>query len=114
LDAGSKCRDSLKPPIFLNIILPKPYLKEPKQPKNEFGLPEKPYYYTRDVCKILNILPDTFRQRIYRGYYPEYRKIGVKRVYTLDQIKELIKITDSLIRSRVLSSGTSDYTPLFV
>jgi len=42
---------------------------------------------TRDVCQVLKILPDTFRQRIYRGYYPEYQKIGVKRNFTLVPFK---------------------------
>jgi hypothetical protein len=53
---------------------------------------------TCDVCKVLRIKPDTFRQRIYSEYYPEYQKIGVKRIFTLEQIKDLIKITEGLIR----------------
>ena len=72
---------------------------------NDLGLPDKPYYMTQDVCKVLKILPDTFRQRIYRGYYPEFEKIGVKRIFTLEQIKGLIKITEDLIRKGVFSAG---------
>jgi hypothetical protein len=90
---------------FLDIPVNPPYLKHPDPILNDLGLPVKPYYFTQDVCKILNILPDTFRQRIYRGYYPEYEKIGVKRIYTLEQIKELVKITEHLIRKGVLSAG---------
>ena len=59
---------------------------------NDLGLPIKPYYFTRDVCKVLNVLPDTSRERIYRGFYPEYGKIGRKRMFTLEEIKELISI----------------------
>jgi hypothetical protein len=93
---------------YLNIPVNPPYLKPLKTPKNELGLPNKPYYFTRDVCKVLNVSPDTFRARIYAGHYPEYGKIGVKRIFTLDQIKELIRITENLIRKGILSAGTSD------
>ena len=99
-----KSRDPLNYFIFLNITLPEPYSKELKPALNELGLPEKSYYVTADVCKVLKIRPDTFRQRIYRGYYPEFKKIGVKRIFTLEQIKELIKITNTLIRQGILSA----------
>ena len=75
---------------------------------NQLGLEQKDYYMTCDVCRVLRIKPDTFRQGIYRGYYPEYQKIGVKRIFTLEQIKELIKITENLICQGVLSAGASD------
>jgi len=75
---------------------------------NDLGLEQKDYYMTCDVCKVLKINPDTFRQRIYRGYYPEYQKIGVERIFTLEQIKDLIKITEGLIRKGVFSAGSSD------
>ena len=78
-------------------------MKLPEPPLNEFGLLEKPYYMTADVCKVLGIRSDTFRQRIYKGYYPEYQKIGVKRIFTLDQIKEFIEITELLLQQGVLS-----------
>ena len=64
---------------------------------------------TRDVCKVLKILPATFRQRIYRGYYPEYQKIGVKRIFTYDQIKELIQITEALIEKGILKATKLNY-----
>jgi hypothetical protein len=63
---------------------------------------------TQDVCKVLKVLPNAFRQRIYRGHYPEFEKIGVKRIFTLEQIKELIKITEYLIGKGVFSAGSSD------
>ena len=87
MDADSKCRDSSKYLPFLRIPVNPPYLRTLRPPINELGLPDKPYYMTQDVCKVLKILPDTFRQRIYRGYYPEFEKIGVKRIFTLEQIK---------------------------
>ncbi len=74
---------------------------------NDLGLEQKDYYMS-DVCKVLKIIPDTFRQRIYRGYYPEYEKVGVKRIFTLEQIKDLIKITEGLIRKGVFSGGSSE------
>ena len=103
-DADSKSRDPLNPSILLNVTLTKPYFKELKPALNELGLPERPYYITQDVCKVLKILPDAFRQRIYREHYPEFEKIGVKRIFTLDQIKDLIRITKHLIRKGTLSS----------
>jgi hypothetical protein len=72
------------------------------------GFASKTTLYDQDVCKVLKILPCTFRQRMYRGYYPEFQKIGVKRIFTLEQIKELIKITEGLILRGVVSAGSSD------
>jgi hypothetical protein len=94
----SKFRDSSNSSVFLNITLPQPYHKEYIPTINELGLPIKPYYFTQDVCRVLKIKPDTFRGRTYRGYYPEYQKIGVKRIFTIEQIKELIRISKELSR----------------
>ena len=108
MDADSKCRDSSNHLPFLRIPVIPPYLRHPDPLVNDLGLEQKDYYMTCDVCKVLRIKPDTFRQRIYRGYYPEFQKIGVKRIFTLEQIKELIKITEGLIRKGVFSAGSSD------
>ncbi|CCK78795.1 uncharacterized protein TOL2_C06260 [Desulfobacula toluolica Tol2] len=89
----------------MHIHLPEPYFKEPESNINDLGLKTKDYYMTRDVCKVLKISPDTFRQRIYRGYYPEFEKIGVKRIFTLEQIKKLIRITERLIRNGTFLSS---------
>ena len=107
-DADSKCRDSSNRLPLLRIPVNPPYLSHPDPVFNEFGLPDKPYYMTQDVCKVLKVLPDAFRQRIYRGYYPEFEKIGVKRIFTLEQIKELIRITEDLIGQGVFSARPSD------
>jgi hypothetical protein len=63
---------------------------------------------TADVCKVLGIKPDTFRARIYAGHYPEFGKIGRKRIFTLNQIKELIEITKRLVQKGILSAGKPD------
>jgi hypothetical protein len=104
----SKCRDSSNHLPLIKIPVNPPYLRTLKTPINDLGLPNKPYYMTQDVCKVLKILPGTFRQRIYRGDYPEFEKFGVKRIFTLEQIKDLIKITKGLIRKGVFSAGSSD------
>ena len=107
-DVDSKCRDSSNLLPLLKIPVNPPYLKTYKPPINELGLEQKDYYMTCDACKVLKIKPDTFRQRIYRGYYTEYEKIGMKRIYTPDQIKELIRITENLIRKGAFSAGAPD------
>ena len=93
---------------YLKIPVDPPYQKPPETPLNEFGLHKRDYYLTCDVCKVLNIKPDTFRQRIYRGYYPEYQKVGVKRVYTLEQIKDMIRSYKNAVLSGANTNGDSD------
>ena len=93
--------------MFLKIPIDPPYLKHPDPILNKFGL-EQEDYMTCGVCKVLRIKPDTFRKGTYRGYYPEYQKLGVKRIFPVEQIKELIAITDKPIRKGILSAGTPD------
>ena len=104
----SKSRDSLKHPISLKFPVNPPYLNRPKTTLNELGLELKDYYMTKDICKVLNIKPDTFRQRIYRGFYPEFQKIAGKRIFILEQIKELLRLTEELIKKKTLFAGKSD------
>ena len=99
MDVGAKCRDSSNHLPLLKIPVNPPYLRHTEPILNDFGFEQKDYYMTCDVCKVLKIKPDTFRQRIYRGYYPEFDKIGPKRIFTLDQIKDLIRITQHLTRN---------------
>jgi len=91
MDVDSKCRDSSNHLPFLNIPVNPPYLKTYKPPINDIGLPEKDYYTTADICKILNLLPDTFRYRLRTGKYPEPAKVGGKRRFTIDQVREIVK-----------------------
>ena len=104
-DAGSQFTKNANCLNPLNITVNPPYLKLPKTPVNNLSLPVKDYYMTGDVCKVLGIKPDTFRERIYKGFYPEYQKIGVKRIFTLEQIMKLVEITNKLIRKGTFSVG---------
>ena len=63
---------------------------------------------TRDVCNVLNIKSDTFRFSIRAGFYPETQKIAGKRIFTFEQIKELIGITEELVKKKAFSAGKSD------
>ncbi len=104
----SKSRDPHKILNYLKIPVNPPYLQPPETTVNDLGLPTKYYYTTGDICKVLGVLPDTFRQRIYRGFYPEFQKIAGKRIFSKEQIKELIKVTDKLIQKGILSAGKID------
>ena len=89
----SKCRDSSNYLPFLRIPVNPPYLRTYKPLINDLGLPEKEYYTTQDICKILNLLPDTFRYRLRTGKYPEpKKKAGDKRRFTIEEVKEIVRI----------------------
>ena len=62
-DVVAKSRDPDNNLTFLYIPVNPPYLKHPDPILNELGLEQKDYYMTCDVCKVLSIKPDTFRQR---------------------------------------------------
>jgi DNA-binding transcriptional MerR regulator len=56
-------------------------------------LPKKEFNTTADICKILNLLPDTLRYRLRTGKYPEpQRKAGDKRRFTIDEVREIAKM----------------------
>jgi hypothetical protein len=77
----------------ITIPITPPYLKELNQPLNELGLTIKNYYTTKDLCKVLNINPDTLRSRFRRGYYVEPVRKNGKRVLTLQEVKEIVGIS---------------------
>lgn len=86
-DVASHCRAvstlhfELQTPI--KFVNPKPIL-------NRYGLPGKEIYRTADVCKVLNIKPDTFRARLYRGIYEDkYQRDSVGRIFTLQDIERI-------------------------
>jgi hypothetical protein len=84
--------DETRTQIRVHIYPPYP-LKQPAL--NELGLLQKEFYTTKDLCEILDLHPDTLRYRLRKGIYPEPKKrAGDKRRFTLDEIKELIKITE--------------------
>lgn len=107
MDADSGCTNPFSQSISQHITLPEPYLSKPasKLKRNKLGLIENDYYMTCDVCKVLKISPDTFRARIYRGFYPEPDKIGDKRIFTYDQIIDLVDITKKLIKEGRIRAG---------
>jgi hypothetical protein len=97
----SKCRDSSNHLPLLKIHVNPPYLKTYKPPINDFGLPEKEYYTTADTCKLLNLLPDTFRYRLRTGKYPRpNQKAGDKRRFSIDEVREIAEIDGRLYPDR--------------
>jgi hypothetical protein len=105
LDVDTQITDPLNRLTSLKIPVNPPYLKHVESPVNDLGLRVKDYYTTSDVCKVLDILPDTFRQRIYRGYYPEPDRRGGRRFFTLDQVRHMLMVTGALVESGVLYAG---------
>ena len=63
----------------------------------------KEYCTTADLCKVLNIKPDTFRYRIRTGKYPEAKKVGGKRRFTEMEIQEILETTKVLIRKGIFA-----------
>jgi hypothetical protein len=83
------------------ITLEKPYRREPPIKLNKFGIPENTRYRTADICAILGISPDLFRWRVLSGKYPEVKKDGRGRLFTLEDIDMLIQIRPELDQRRV-------------
>jgi len=81
------------PPNYLKIPVNPPYLNLPKPAINDLGLPEKEYYTTGDLSKVLSIKPDTLRYRLRKGYYPEPERVGGKRQFTEAELKDIINIS---------------------
>ena len=76
---------------ILRVKVVPPYLRALETPVNDLGLPEKDYYTTADVCKLLGISPDTFRYRMKQGYYPDVERVGGKRRFNEEEIREIIQ-----------------------
>ena len=68
--------------FYLRIPVDPPYLEPPKEELNRLGLPIKDYYMVADVCKVLGILPDTFRYRLNQGDDHKPMKFENKRKFT--------------------------------
>ena len=94
--------DPLNQTISLIIPVAPPYLKHPTPALNELGLPRKDHFTTQDVCKVLSIKPDTFRHRIRVGHYPEAEKLHGKRVFSLEHVRALVKLSEELVQNGVL------------
>jgi hypothetical protein len=85
--------------IFLRIPTNPPYLRKPKPIINDLGLAKKDYYTTKDVCKVLNLKPATFRYRMKAGKYSEPARSGGKRRFTEEEIGEIAKISPNYRKS---------------
>lgn len=72
---------------------------------NHLGLPIREYYTTQDVCKVLVVKPDTFGERIYRGYYPEPIRVGGKHRFTMKQVTEIMELTMRFLKDGVFKVG---------
>jgi len=85
----------------LQFKLPEPYLvkEELHSPEyDDLGLPtDQVYFSSRDISRILNVREDTFRARVRTSKYPQpkYRQ-GIHWRFTLDQVKEILKLTTAL------------------
>ena len=81
----------------LKITLPEPYLKIPEPELNELGLRDKEFYTTGDLCRLLDLHPDTFRYRLSSGIYPEAEnRSGDKRRFTYEEVREIVRITGAV------------------
>jgi len=86
-----------QPPLIIKFSLPQPYSKSIKINKNKYGIPEKTYYSTGDICAILGYHPDTFRYRLRTGHYrDDFAKKGGKRIYTFDDLGYFVQRTKEL------------------
>jgi hypothetical protein len=61
---------------------------------------ENTRYRTADVCSVLGISPDLFRWRVLSGKYPDVKKDGRGRVFTLEDIDKLVQIRPELDQQR--------------
>ena len=105
MDRDSQFAESFHNFISLRIVVDPPYIKHPKIFLNDLGLPEKEYYRTQDVCKVLGVSGETFRARIHHGHYPEMPQNGGRRFYTYNDIKKLKMITKELHKKKIIKIG---------
>ena len=68
-----------------------PYKKELPKALNEFGIPEKPFYRTEDVAKILRITSSALQWRFRRRWYPETRKDAAgRRIFAIEDVAKIV------------------------
>ncbi len=77
----------------VKLVLPEPYLRTPPISLNSLGIPDKPCYRTTDACALLGIRPDLFRYRLYTGKYPEFKRDGKGRLFSLEDLKMLLEFS---------------------
>jgi len=97
---------------YIEVTLPEPYLKIPEPEMNYLGLPEKEFYTTGDLCRLLDLHPDRFRYRLRSGIYPEAEnRSGNKRRFSYKEVFEFVRITR---QGRCHIQGNDDKSPLSV
>jgi hypothetical protein len=59
---------------------------------NEFGIPEKPFYRTEDVAKILRITPSVLQWRFRMGWYRRHvtQDPAGRRIFTIEDIAKIV------------------------
>jgi hypothetical protein len=86
---------------MLEVTLQKPYLKITEPELNQFGLPNKEFYTTGDLCKFLDLRQDTFTYRLPAGIYSEANKhLGDNRRFTYDEVAKIIEITKAMPKQK--------------
>jgi hypothetical protein len=58
-----------------------------------------------DVCKVLDIKPETLKYRLERGFYKDPKRLGEKRKFSEIDIREIIKTTEALIDKSIFVRG---------
>lgn len=84
----------------VRVMLPEPYLRTPPKSLNVLGIPDKPYYRTTDACTILGIKPELFRYRLYTGKYPEFARDGKGRLFSLEDLQMLMRLSQQQPKAR--------------
>lgn len=83
---------------WIKVTLPESYLKILEPDLNELGLPEKEFYTTVELCRLLDLTPDTFRYRHRSGIYHEAEnRSGDKRQFSFNEVAEIVRITRTIL-----------------
>jgi len=89
----SQITDSGVKTICLKIPVVPPFLKIQKPTLNEFSIPVKEFYSVQDLSQILKVQPDTLRHRFIAGHYPEPARMSNKRVFTLQELRNIVSMS---------------------
>ena len=84
----------------IRLVLAGPYLRTPPTSLNLLGIPDKPHYRTADACALLGIKPELFRYRLYTGKYPEVKRDGKGRLFSLEDLNILMGLSQQRRRDR--------------
>lgn len=91
---------------YIRLKVDPPFLKPMNPELNDLGLPDKEFYTTGDLFRLLDLHPDTFRYRLRSGIYPEAKnRSGDKRRFTYEEVVEIMRITKAMPRLRYKPRG---------